>query len=64
MKQRVTLRQAVDILREQGIEIVWDDNLGLQDFLTYFDQHYKTKCENGTFPHESFFYTDILQIFQ
>lgn len=64
MKQRVTLRQAVDILREQGIEIVWDDNLGLQDFLTYFDQHYKTKCENGTFPRVSFFYTDILQIFQ
>lgn len=64
MKQRVTLRQAVDILREQGIEIVWDDNLGLQDFLTYFDQHYKTKCENGGFPRVSFFYTDILQIFQ
>lgn len=64
MKQRVTLRQAVDILLEQGIEVVWDDNLGLQDFLTYFDRHYKTKCENGTFPRVDFFYTDILQIFQ
>lgn len=64
MKQRVTLRQAVDILRKQGIEIVWDDSLGLQDFLIYFDLHYKTKCENGIFSQESFFYTDILQIFQ
>ena len=63
MARRVTLRQAVSILRQQGIEIEWND-LTMEDFLSYFDQHYKTDCENGTFPRVSFFYTDILEIFK
>lgn len=63
MAQRVTLRQAVSILKEQGIEIEWND-LTMEDFLSYFDRHYKPDCENGTFPRVSFFYTDILEIFK
>lgn len=63
-KRLVTLRQAVALLEEQGIVIDWDGKLTMQDFLTYFDQHYKTACENGEFPKVSFFYTDILEIFK
>lgn len=63
MARRVTLRQAVSILKEQGIEIEWTD-LTMEDFFSYFDKHYKTDCENGTFPRVSFFYTDILEIFK
>ena len=63
MAKRVTLRQAVEILKQQGIEIEWND-LTMEDFLSYFDQHYKTDCENGTFPTVSFFFTDILEIFK
>lgn len=63
MAKRVTLRQAVEILKQQGIEIEWND-LTMEDFLSYFDQHYKTACENGTFPKVSFFFTDILEIFK
>lgn len=61
--RRVTFRQAVEILKQQGIEIKWND-LTMEDFLSYFDQHYKTACENGTFPQVSFFFTDILEIFE
>lgn len=61
--KRVTLRQAAEILHEQGIDVEWND-LTIQDFFGYFDQHYKTDCENGTFPRVSFFYTDILEIFK
>ncbi len=64
MEKRVTLRQAVQILDEQGIEIDWDGKLTMSDFLSYFDQHYKTSCETGDFPKVSFFYTDILEIFK
>ena len=63
MAKRVTLRQAVEILKQQGIEIEWND-LTMEDFLSYFDQHYKTACETGDFPKVSFFYTDILEIFK
>jgi len=61
--KRVSLRQAVSILKEQGIEVEWND-LTLEDFFSYFDQHYKTACENGTFPRVSFFFSDILEIFK
>ena len=63
-KKLVTLRQAVALLEEQGIVIDWDGKLTMSDFLSYFDQHYKTACENGTFPTVSFFFTDILEIFK
>ena len=63
MAKRVTLRQAVEILKQQGIEIEWND-LTMEDFLSYFDQHYKTACENGEFEKVSFFFTDILEIFK
>lgn len=63
-KKLVTLRQAVQILEEQGIVIDWDGKLTMSDFLSYFDHHYKTACETGDFPKVSFFYTDILEIFK
>lgn len=63
MAKRVTLRQAVEILKQQGIEIEWND-LTMEDFLSYFDHHYKTRCETGDFPKVSFFFTDILEIFK
>lgn len=63
MAKRITLRQAVEELKQQGIEVEWND-LTLEDFFSYFDQHYKTACENGEFPKVSFFYTDILEIFK
>jgi len=63
MAQRVTLRQAVELLKQQGIDVEWND-LTLEDFFIYFDHHYKADCENGTFPRVSFFFTDILEIFR
>lgn len=63
MTQRVTLRQAVELLKQQGIDVEWND-LTLEDFFIYFDHHYKADCENGTFPSVSFFFTDILEIFK
>ena len=63
MNKRVTLRQAVDILAEQGIEIKWDENLGLCEFFSYYDQHYKPFLEDGGKMPE-WLASDILEIFE
>lgn len=58
------MRQAVEMLKQHGIEVDWDGRNTLEDFFSYFDCNYKTDCENGTFPRVSFFFTDILEIFR
>lgn len=63
MNKRVTLRQATDILHEQGIEIKWDENLDLIAFFSYYDQHYAPYLENGG-EKPKFFDEDFLQIFE
>lgn len=67
--QRVSLRKAVDILQSQGIEVSWDENLNLDDFFSYFDQHYAPRLEEcRTFTPigdiGEFFNSDILDIFK
>lgn len=61
--QRVSLRKAVEILQEQGIEVSWDEKSSLEDFLIYYDFHYAAKVENGELPGR-FFYDDISNIFK
>lgn len=62
--QRVSLRKAVEILQEQGIEVSWDENLGMDDFFIYFDHHYAPKLEEAGACKEigEFFAMDILTI--
>ena len=60
----VTLRETVDILAEQGIEVKWDENLGLQDFFSYYDQHYKPALEVTASLPIKFLRDDILEIFE
>lgn len=67
--QRVSLRKAVEILQMQGIEVSWDENLNLDDFFSYFDQHYAPKLEESrTYTPigdiGEFFTMDIFQIFK
>ncbi len=62
----VTLREAADILHEQGIEIEWENGKStLQDFFSYFDHHYRKLCEERKIPpHVIFFFSDLLEIFK
>lgn len=67
--QRVSLRKAVEILQMQGIEVSWDENLNMDDFFSYFDQHYAPKLEEcRTYTPigdiGEFFTMDIFQIFR
>jgi len=64
MKQRVTLRQAVQMLGEQGIVIDWDGMLTMEDFLSYYDHHYEGALQRGVYPKNTFLIEDILQIFK
>lgn len=63
MQKRVSLRKAVDILAEQGVEVEWDD-LGLREFFSYYDIHYKEMLEHGSIPSVRFFIEDIKEIFK
>lgn len=64
--QRVSLRKAVEILQEQGIEVSWDENLNLDDFFSYYDKHYAPALEKAGACKEvgEFFASDILNIFR
>lgn len=64
--QRVSLRKAVEILQEQGIEVAWGENLNMDDFFSYFDQHYAPALEKAGACKEvgEFFAMDILNIFK
>ena len=44
-KEEITLREAAQMLAEKGIKIKWADGNDLQDFFSYFDQHYKALLE-------------------
>lgn len=61
MAKRMTLREANEVLKEQGIEVMWS-NLSLDDFFSYYDTHYKPKFKNlealGA-ELEGFFFEDI-----
>lgn len=48
MKKTVTLRQAIDILAEQGIEVSWTRELTLQDFIFFYDRHYADGPKSDT----------------
>ena len=62
--ERVNLRTAVEILKKQGIEIKWDDNLTLENFLDYYDLHYAKKLEAFDYVDmTAFFFDDMKQIF-
>lgn len=63
---RVSLRKAVKILAEQGIEVSWDENLNMDDFFSYFDQHYAPKLEAAGACKDigEFFAMDIFQVFK
>lgn len=37
--QRMTLREANERLKEQGIEVSWGEN-SMDDFFSYYDNHY------------------------
>lgn len=60
----VTLRQAVEILAEQGIAVGWNDNLDLRDFFSYYDIHYKPALEVTASLPIKFLRDDILEIFE
>lgn len=64
--QRVSLRKAVEILQEQGIEVSWDENLNMDDFFSYYDYHYAPRLGDVGVCKEigEFFASDILNIFR
>lgn len=64
--QRVSLRKAVEILRMQGIEVSWGENLDMEDFFCYYDRHYVPKLERPGAGSDvgKFFAMDILTIFE
>lgn len=45
LTKEVTLRQAAEMLAEEGIKIKWANGCDLQDFFSYFDRHYKPLLE-------------------
>lgn len=61
--QRVSLRKAVEILQEQGIEVRWGE-LSLQDFFSYYDKHYAPGLEDEKIGTGRFLKDDILEIFK
>lgn len=65
---RVTLRKAVEILAEQGVEVAWNEDLNMLDFFDYYDKHYEPKlmvCRSTAQIREIglFFDQDILNVF-
>jgi len=49
MERAITLREAVEFLSCRGIHIRWTKDLTLEDFLSYYDQHYAGEPENLQF---------------
>ena len=64
-KKRVSLREAADILRRQGVEIKWAD-CTIEEFFDYYDRHYKEYLQNDALlarvPRH--FHEDLLDIFK
>ena len=38
---RLTLKEAAEMLRNQGFAIKWDESNDIEDFFSYFEHHYK-----------------------
>jgi len=65
MAKQVSLREAAEILKEQGIEIRWDDNLSIEDYFSYYDYIYAPKFANNEalgVQLTSFFFEDMKKI--
>lgn len=68
-KKVISLREAVEILGEQGYVIKWGENCDLDGFFSYYDAHYKPLLEKESEVWAKrgdawrFFADDILEIF-
>ena len=65
----ITLRKAVEMLKEQGINIIWDNDLTLDEFISYYDGTYKSILEDThEMPKDTklqhFLVDDIVKIFR
>ena len=63
--KRVSLREAADILRRQGVKIKWVD-CTIEEFFDYFDRHYKGYLESDALVAKvpRHLHEDLLDIFE
>lgn len=59
--KRMTLQEANEYLRRNGIEIAWDNSLSLTDFFGYYFKHYAPNLDNQKIG--KFFADDMRNLF-